>query len=102
MMEETPMKLVHKTVLTTILCSPLTVLAEVHPGKVLHDEANCMKCHSSLGYNKPNLKKMAPNNYQDLQKAVAYCDQNLNVGWFDEEREEVVDYLNKTYYQFSK
>ncbi|MBD3612855.1 MAG: hypothetical protein HUJ13_10690 [Hydrogenovibrio crunogenus] len=97
------MKLVHKTVLTTILCSPLTVLAaEVHPGKVLHDEANCMKCHSTLGYNKPSLKKMAPNNYQDLEKAVAYCDQNLNVGWFDEERAEVVDYLNETYYQFSK
>jgi len=94
------MKLAQKTLLTTILFSPFAVLAEIHPGKVLFDDANCMKCHSTMGFNKPSLKKMAPDNYQDLQNAVAYCDQNLNVGWFDDEREEVVDYLNKTYYQF--
>lgn len=73
--------------------------AEVHPGKVLHDEANCMKCHAKLGYNQPETKKMSIESYADLKKAVVYCDSNLNVGWFEEDIDMVVDYLNKTYYK---
>ncbi|KUJ75334.1 hypothetical protein AVO42_08355 [Thiomicrospira sp. XS5] len=102
MLEAVLMKQARNTLLVGILVSPMLAHADVHPGKTLHDDANCMKCHADLGYNQPNLTKMKPENYVDLQKAVAYCDSNLNVGWFDDEREEVVDYLNETYYHFPK
>lgn len=73
-----------------------------HPGKVMHDDANCMKCHADMGYAKPSLKKMGVDSWQDLKDAVSYCESNLNVGWFPEEQEQVADYLNQTYYHFDK
>lgn len=76
-----------------------TANAEVDPGKILHDDANCMKCHAKLGYNQPDTTKMSIESYSDLKKAVQFCDSNLNVGWFDDELDSVVDYLNKTYYK---
>ncbi len=94
------MKLLHKSIFLTLL-APMAVMAEdVHPGKVLHDDANCMRCHADLGYNQPDLKKMAPTDIKGLQKAVSFCDNNLSIGWFDDEKQDVVDYLNKTYYHF--
>lgn len=96
------MKHAQAFLMTGLLLTPIMAHAEAHPGKTLHDDANCMKCHAELGYNKETLVKMSPENYADLQKAVAYCDSNLNVGWFDDEREQVVDYLNVTYYKFPK
>ncbi|MDR9497642.1 MAG: hypothetical protein RI556_00540 [Hydrogenovibrio sp.] len=73
-----------------------------HPGKVLHDDANCMKCHADMGYNKPSLKKMGVESWSDLKSAISYCESNLNVGWFPEEQEQVADYLNQEYYHFDK
>lgn len=93
------MRLLNKTIFLSLLF-PLTVMAEVHPGKTLHDDANCMRCHADLGYNQPELKKMSPTDLNSLQKAVSFCDSNLNIGWFDDEKAEVVDYLNQTYYKF--
>jgi len=93
------MKLLQKSLLL-MLFTPLSVMAEVHPGKVLHDDANCMRCHADLGYNQPELTKMAPTDIKGLKKAVSFCDSNLNIGWFDDEKQDVVDYLNKTYYKF--
>jgi len=43
---------------------------------------------------------MAPTDIKGLKKAVSFCDSNLNIGWFDDEKQDVVDYLNKTYYKF--
>lgn len=93
------MKLLQTSIFLAIL-APMAVMAEVHPGKVLHDDANCMKCHADLGYNQPELKKMTPTDLKSLTKTVNFCQNNLGIGWFDDETQEVVDYLNQTYYQF--
>lgn len=94
------MKLLQKSIFLTLL-APMTVMAQdVHPGKMLHDDANCMRCHADLGYNQPELTKMAPTDIKSLKKAVSFCDNNLSIGWFDDEKQDVVDYLNKTYYHF--
>lgn len=71
--------------------------AEPHPGKVLHDDANCMKCHAAKAYNPEKSTS-----YPKLVAAVSFCNNNLNVGWFDDEIEEVADYLNQTYYKMPK
>ncbi|CAN8139871.1 hypothetical protein J3998_03450 [Thiomicrorhabdus sp. 6S2-11] len=81
-------------VLTAVMASP--AMAEM-PGKVLHDDANCMKCHTDNPYS----TKKTPT-YPKLVKAVQFCNDNLNAGWFEDEVEQVADYLNQTYYKHPK
>jgi hypothetical protein len=68
-----------------------------HPGKVLHDNANCMKCHASKPYNPQKTPT-----WDRLVKAVTFCNNNLNTGYFDDEILELSDYLNETYYKHPK
>lgn len=71
--------------------------AEDHPGQALHESANCMKCHSAQPYN-PQKTTSFPR----LIKAVTFCNENLNAGMFDDEIEQLADYLNETYYHHKK
>lgn len=90
------MKLLVIPIAVTGLLLAQTAVAE-HPGKALHEDANCMKCHAAKPYNPAKSK-----NYPGLVKAVAFCNNNLNTGLFDDEVEELADYLNQTYYHFEK
>ncbi|WP_321323241.1 hypothetical protein [Thiomicrorhabdus sp.] len=67
------------------------------PGKALHDSANCMKCHAAKPYNPQKT-----DTYEKLVKTVAFCNSNLHIGLFDDEVNEVADYLNATYYHHPK
>lgn len=87
---------------TTLVIGMMDLAVAEHPGKVLHDEANCMKCHESLGYNSEKTIKMKIDSQADLVKAVSFCNNNLNVGWFEDEVEQVADYLNQKYYHLSQ
>lgn len=71
--------------------------ASEHPGKALHESANCMKCHAGKPYD-PNKT----DSYPKLVKAVTFCNENLNTGMFEDEVEQLADYLNETYYHHSK
>lgn len=71
--------------------------AEEHPGKVLHEEANCMKCHAAKPYNPQKT-----DSWPKLVKTVTFCNNNLNTGLFDDEIEQLADYLNQTYYHHDK
>lgn len=73
------------------------VSASEHPGKALHESSNCMQCHASKPY---DPKKS--DSYTKLVKTVAFCNSNLNKGLFDDEVEQLADYLNETYYKHSK
>ena len=68
-----------------------------HPGKVFHDDANCMKCHTA----KPYSPEKTPT-YEKLVKTVQFCNDNLNAGMFEDEVEQLADYLNDTYYHYPK
>ncbi|MDX1351817.1 MAG: hypothetical protein R3254_02320 [Thiomicrorhabdus sp.] len=94
-----PMKLAK---LLSVTALGLTSFAEQsfaseHPGKALHEDANCMKCHAAKPYD-PNKS----DSYPKLVKAVAFCNNNLNAGMFDDEVEQLADYLNETYYHHKK
>ncbi len=71
--------------------------AEVHPGKLLHDSVDCMKCHTSKPYNPQKT-----DSWEKLVKTVQFCNDNLNAGLFEDEIEQLADYLNQTYYHHSK
>ena len=71
--------------------------ASEHPGKALHESANCMKCHAGKPY---DPKKS--DSYPKLVKAVTFCNENLNAGMFEDEVEQLPYYLNDTYYHHPK
>jgi hypothetical protein len=68
-------------------------------GKELHNESSCMRCHGSEMYTRDDRKVL---DYSDLKRQVSFCSNNLSTGWFPEEEQLVVDFLNKTYYQYKK
>lgn len=72
-------------------------LAEPHPGKALHESGDCMRCHTAKPYN-PNKTT----SFEQLIERVQFCNDNLNAGMFEDEVEQLADYLNDTYYHMPK
>ncbi len=66
------------------------------PGKQLHDES-CVKCHGSEVYTREDRRI---NSLKGLNTQVARCQNNLGISWFDDEKKNVVDFLNDSYYKF--
>lgn len=69
-----------------------------HPGKALHD-ANCISCHDSAVYTREDRKI---GDFPKLLAQVRRCDANLGSRLFDEDIEQVADYLNQAYYKFEQ
>jgi len=65
-------------------------------GKELHDET-CTRCHGGEIYTRFESRIES---HVDLRRQVSFCSSNLSAGWFPEEEEAVVDFLNTTYYKF--
>lgn len=78
----------------TLLISNSSFAGNPEAGKSLHDEANCLKCHADQPYNPAKT-----NTYEKLVAAVSFCNNNMNVGWFEDEVEDVAAYLNQKYYK---
>jgi hypothetical protein len=74
-------------------------------GKKLHDE-HCVKCHTSIMGGNPTAIFTRENSriasYSELYQQVNQCRQRLNVEWPDQNVEDVVEYLNQTFYKFKK
>ncbi len=65
-------------------------------GKQAH-ESHCLKCHTNSVYTRDDrfVKTI-----DALSKQVTRCRDNLDVPWFDEDTDAVVQFLNKKYYRF--
>ena len=81
-----------------LLMVPLvTVQAQdINVGKELHQE-NCLKCHKSELYERTDRTVKT---LKHLRSQVLFCAVNNDVGWFDEEIDDVTAYLNAFYYLF--
>lgn len=83
-----------------LICASPMVLAQ---GKALHDKA-CMQCHSSLTAGNPNSLYTRGDrqitSLSSLHKRVEYCMQAADVGWNQQQRDAVVEYLNSEFYRF--
>lgn len=84
---------------------PFAAQAESTHGKELHN-ANCIQCHSNMFggdgsgiYTRPNRRVRS---LQGLEKQVRFCAQNLGHTWFDDEIQEVSNYLNREFYHFEE
>lgn len=67
-------------------------------GKDLYYEAQCQKCHTEADYTSQQRKV---NDFARLQWRVQRCDFSMDAGWFDEDIDDVVHYLNDSFYKFS-
>lgn len=95
---------------TLVLCIALAMAAPagaVDPanGKKLHD-TNCVSCHAAMMNGDAGKIYMRENrrvkSRQALTEMVDFCKRRLDLIWFDEEVNNVAEYLNNTYYQFHK
>ena len=73
-------------------------IADADKGKKLHD-AHCSKCHGSEVYTR---KDRFIDSREALVKQVNRCKLNLGVQWFDKDANDVVDYLNQSFYNFAE
>lgn len=79
--------------------------ADIVNGKELHD-ANCTSCHVSLlggdGTGIYTREHKRIESHPALIKQVNRCRDSLGVPWPDEHVNDVVEYLNDTFYKFDK
>ena len=66
-------------------------------GKELYNSSKCTQCHDSTHF---TSKERKVTNYKKLVKSVEACRYGTNADWFDEDRDDVVYYLNKEYYKY--
>ena len=87
------------------LALPATA-ADVDEGKRLVEEKRCEACHhnKTLGDAKAIYlrKDRKVTTLPKLKAQVALCNSELNLQMFPDEEEQVVAYLNDTYYKFAK
>ena len=74
---------------------PATQAADAERGKQLVDK-HCTSCHDDKVYTRENRRVTT---LDGLKKQVKRCELNLGLTWFDEDINDVVNYLNSTYYK---
>lgn len=98
-----------KTIIKTLaaisfisMMSQTSLAADAANGKTLHNES-CLSCHSSLMNGKPDTiytrSDRRVNSLSALQKQVTRCQNSVGANWFDDQIEDVVNYLNTTFYK---
>ena len=65
-------------------------------GEVLVGE-HCVRCHDDSIYTRSDRIVTSADG---LRKQVRRCEQMLGLVWFDDDIDDVVAYLNRTYYRF--
>jgi hypothetical protein len=88
------------------VAAPAVMAAETDAGRRLVEEKHCEACHhnKTLGDAKAIYlrKDRKVTSLEKLKAQVALCNSELNLQMFPDEEEQVVDFLDKTYYRFSK
>ena len=92
--------------LLTLCFLPTALLAaEADEGRRLIDEKHCETCHhnKTLGDAKAIYlrKDRKVTSFAKLKAQVALCNSELNLQLFPDEEEQIVKYLDATYYRFS-
>jgi len=90
------MKTLKLIAISFILMFANNAQANPEAGGELHEES-CTRCHSSDAYTRSNAKIK---NLPALGKQVRFCKSNLGISWFNEDVDDVVGFLNKSYYKF--
>ena len=71
-------------------------IAAADNGAALYQE-NCTSCHDDSVYKRQDRRVTS---MAGLKKQVQRCELSLGLKWFEEDVDDVVSYLNSTYYKF--
>ena len=63
-------------------------------------QADCTKCHDSSVFTRASEDRKV-NDIESLKKQVHRCVGATGASWFEEDEENVVQYLDKTFYKFT-
>ncbi len=95
----------HQLFLALIFISLATpaLASDINRGKSLHDD-NCIECHVSIQggdgsgiYTRPDRRI---DSLPALRSQVNRCKNSMGVSWPQDQIDDVVTYLNRTYYKF--
>lgn len=81
------------------LCTTSVMALDAENGKEMFDSANCMECHIQVHF---TGEKRKATTYAQLDQHVEACRVAHGADWFDEDKDDVVHYLNETYYKHKK
>jgi hypothetical protein len=68
-------------------------------GKELYISTKCYECHEASHFLSEYRKAK---NFEQLHNRVEDCRYRSNADWFDEDRDDVVHYLNTEYYKYKR
>ena len=89
--------LISALVTTAVLAASQAVVAtDINLGKSLQQK-NCMSCHDDGIYSREDRRVTSSD---ALRAQVQRCETNLNLQWFPEDVDAVIEYLNTSYYKF--
>lgn len=83
------------TILSITAFSPLHA-ADTAAGKAMHDK-NCLACHDTGVYTRENRQIIS---LDALRKRVTRCELSQGMDVTPEQTEDIVQYLNESFYQF--
>ena len=90
----------NKIILSLLLSAPLLVIAETthqdQLGALLYQN-HCSACHDSAVHIR---ERKISKGQDDIRYQVTRWQNNQHLNWNNEQIESVVQYLNKTFYQF--
>ena len=76
---------------------------DVDAGRKLVEEKRCEACHARKAGSEAGAMYTRPERHvtslSKLRSQVALCNSDLNLGLFPDEEEQVVEYLDATYYR---
>ena len=78
------------------IATATTQAADIKNGKKLQQK-NCMSCHDDGIYSREDRRVTSSD---ALRAQVQRCETNLNLQWFPEDVDAVIEYLNTSYYKF--
>ena len=82
------------TGLATLSSSAFSI--DVNHGKSLQQD-NCMRCHDDGIYTREERRVTT---LDALRQQVQRCETNLDLTWFPEDVDAVIEYLNTSFYKF--
>lgn len=80
-----------------LLASQPAAQADIKHGQALLKE-NCFKCHDASVYQRGERGRVK--SFPALTQQVSRCEQAQGLRWFDEDVQDVSNYLNQQYYHF--
>ena len=83
--------------LAMVMTTPAPAFAaNIEHGKVLYEQ-HCTRCHDTRVHTRPDCRI---GSLEALQSQVKRCELNASVDWPQQDVDDVVAYLNATFYKF--